>query len=88
MDFLLIYLTAMNILGFSFMFIDKTKAKLKAYRIPEKRLFAIALLGGGIGCCVGMKWFRHKTKHFKFVWGMPLITIVEYSIVLCLIFGR
>lgn len=87
MNYLLIYLASINILGLAFMYIDKAKAKRKAFRIPEKRLFALALLGGGIGCCLGMYLFRHKTKHDSFTWGMPIITCIEYTVLIYLIFG-
>lgn len=66
--------------------IDKKKAKKGAWRIPEKRLFFIALLGGSIGSILGMKTFRHKTKHWYFVWGMPAILIIQLLAVFCLLF--
>ncbi len=59
------------------MYIDKVKAKRKAWRIPERRLFEIALLGGSVGSLLGMYLFHHKTKHPKFVYGMPAILILQ-----------
>ena len=46
---------------------DKIKAKLNKHRISEKTLLSAALLMGGVGALLGMKTFRHKTKHLKFV---------------------
>lgn len=66
------------------MFIDKKKAIKHAYRIPEATLFTIALIGGSIGSIVGMQWFRHKTKHWYFVIGMPAILIVQVILALIL----
>lgn len=89
MDFLsifLVYVIIINIAGFCAMGIDKKKAKKGAWRIPEKRLFFIALLGGSIGSILGMKTFRHKTKHWYFVWGMPAILIIQLLAVFCLLF--
>ncbi|MGN0165804.1 MAG: DUF1294 domain-containing protein [Lachnospiraceae bacterium] len=68
-----IYLLLVNIIGFALMGIDKSKARKNKWRIPEKTLFFVAILGGSIGCVLGMKLFRHKTKHNKFVYGMPAI---------------
>ena len=59
------------------MYIDKRKAKLGRWRIPEKTLFLVTALGGGIGTTVGMYVFRHKTQKLNFVIGFPFITILE-----------
>jgi uncharacterized membrane protein YsdA (DUF1294 family) len=78
---ILIYLVVMNVIGFAIMGIDKSKAKRGAWRIPEKTLFLVAILGGSIGSILGMKQFRHKTKHKTFTIGMPVIFIVQVIIV-------
>ena len=57
--------------------IDKSKAKRHAWRIPEKILFGVSFLGGSIGTWLGMYLFRHKTKHWYFVIGMPAIFILQ-----------
>ena len=67
MKIFLIYLLLMNIAGFAAMGIDKYKAKAHAWRIPEKTLFGLSLLGGSAGTWAGMYAFRHKTKHWYFV---------------------
>lgn len=74
----IIYLLLINILAFITFGADKSKAKRHAWRIPEKTLFLLALLGGGIGALLGMYTFHHKTRHTAFVIGIPLITLVEY----------
>lgn len=74
---ILLYLLAINLFGFFIMWIDKRKAKKGAWRIPEKTLFIITALGGGIGTIVGMYTFRHKTQKLNFVIGFPFITILE-----------
>ena len=73
----IIYFIIINILGFLIMFIDKQKAKKGKWRIPEKTIFIVTALGGGIGTIAGMYTFRHKTQKVAFVVGLPLITIVE-----------
>lgn len=72
-----IYLIIANIVGLSVMGIDKRMAIRHKWRIPEKTLFLVSILGGSIGTWAGMYLFRHKTKHWYFVIGMPLILIVQ-----------
>ena len=74
---IIIYFILINIIGFLIMYIDKQKAKKGKWRIPEKTLFIITALGGGIGTIIGMYTFRHKTQKIAFVIGFPLITIIE-----------
>ncbi|MFR8234310.1 MAG: DUF1294 domain-containing protein [Clostridia bacterium] len=83
---IIIYLIIINILGFLLMFIDKQKAKKGAWRIPEKTLFIVTTLGGGIGTIAGMYIFRHKTQKLNFVVGLPLITILEVLLAIYFIF--
>ena len=74
---IIIYFLLINIVGFFIMWLDKRKAKRGAWRIPEKTLFIITALGGGIGTIAGMYTFRHKTQKIQFVIGFPFITILE-----------
>ncbi len=74
---IIIYFIIINIFGFFIMWLDKRKAKKGAWRIPEKTLFIITALGGGIGTTAGMYVFRHKTQKIQFVIGFPFITILE-----------
>ncbi len=59
------------------MFLDKQKAKRHKWRIPENTLMFVAIIGGSIGSILGMQSFRHKTKHIKFKFGMPIILILQ-----------
>jgi len=76
------YFIVLNLLGFLSMYIDKEKSKANKWRIRESTLLLIALLGGSIGSYFGMKIFRHKTKHFKFKYGIPIILFIQLSIFL------
>ena len=60
MEYAILYVVIMNILGVTVMGIDKYKAQHKLWRIPEKTLFLVSILGGSIGTWAGMYLFRHK----------------------------
>ena len=81
------YLIAMNILGFMLMWIDKQRARLHKWRIPERTLFAIAVIGGSVGSIAGMYLFHHKTRHWAFVIGMPLILLLQMALAVYLTGG-
>ena len=71
------YLIFINIVGLLSMYLDKYFAKNNMYRISEKNLFFIAIIGGSIGSIIGMYKFRHKTKHKQFTIGLPSILIFQ-----------
>ena len=85
MEYLAYYLAAVNILLCALMGADKLLAKLQKRRIPEKALFALAVLGGALGGTVGMYSFHHKTLHKSFAIGFPLLTIVQIAAVAYLV---
>ena len=64
------------------MLIDKKKAIKSKWRIPEKTIFIVTILGGGIGTIIGMYKFRHKTKKLKFTIGLPVITLSEIVLII------
>ena len=64
------------------MFLDKQKAKRGKWRISEKTLFLFAIIGGSLGSTLGMHLFRHKTKHWYFKLGMPLILIIQIILII------
>ena len=77
---LILYLLIVNALGLILMLTDKIKAKKNLWRIPEATLFLVAAIGGSVGSLLGMHLFRHKTKHIKFIVGIPLILAVQIVI--------
>ncbi len=83
----IIYLLVINIVGFLAMGIDKKRAKMMEWRIPEKTLFLITLFGGGIGTISGMYIFRHKTKKKYFTLGFPAIVIIEIFSIIYFLLG-
>ena len=79
MIFLLLplYFGLMSLAAFAAFGLDKYRAKTGKWRIPERTLFLLALLGGGIGAFLGMRVFRHKTRHWQFVFGIPVIMVIQ-----------
>lgn len=75
------YLVIINMIAFGMMAADKHRARKHLWRIPERALFAAALFGGSVGAWVGMYLFHHKTKHWYFVVGIPLILALQIVIV-------
>ena len=89
------YVLLINLATFLLFGIDKKRAKQNeallrrktrpqgkpARRVPEKTLFAAAILGGSVGAMIGMAVFRHKTLHPAFRWGMPAILAVQLLVV-------
>ena len=73
------YLVLINLVAFIVFGVDKQKARSHKWRIPEKTLFLLAIIGGSIGAIAGMYTFRHKTRHWYFVIGMPLILILQLA---------
>lgn len=80
-NILLIYLALINLVTFFLYGYDKLKAKKKKWRIQEKTLILLAVLGGSIGALLGMKVWRHKTRHKKFKYGIPAILLIQLAIV-------
>ena len=71
------YLLLINLLAFALMGVDKSRARRHKWRIPEKTLFLSALLGGSVGAIAGMQLFRHKTRHWYFRVGLPVIFLLQ-----------
>ena len=70
---------------FSLMGVDKRKARRNEWRIPEHTLWIFALLGGAPGGWLGMRCFRHKTRHWQFNFGFPLLAVVDLGLLLWLL---
>lgn len=75
--FMFLILFLINLIGFTLMYIDKKRAINHKWRISESTLIGMAIIGGSLGVLLGMYTFRHKTKHFKFTFLVPLILMIE-----------
>ena len=80
---MLIYLLIINIIAFIMYGIDKWKAHRKQWRISEKMLLFLAVIGGSAGALAGM-YIYHKTLHKKFTIGVPLILVIQVMIFICI----
>ena len=76
------YILVMNIVAFCVCGADKFAAQRQKSRVPEKVLFLLSALGGSVGMYLGMFTFRHKTKHWYFVVGIPAIILVQAALIL------
>lgn len=77
---ILYWCLAVSLVDFCLMGMDKYKAKKDLRRVPEKRFFLLALLGGTPGAILGMWTFRHKTRHWYFRWGLPVLLILQLAL--------
>ncbi|WP_027964657.1 DUF1294 domain-containing protein [Halalkalibacillus halophilus] len=73
-EYLVIITIFSSLIGLLMMGMDKRSSTRKGRRIPERNLWAIAFVGGAPGMWIGMNFFRHKTKHNQFKYGLPLLT--------------
>ncbi len=83
----LAYLGIINLTGAALAVADKRSAIRRGRRIPERRFFALAWLGGGPGIYAGCLLSRHKTRHPRFMLGIPLIIGLQMALVFW-VFGR
>ena len=79
---ILIFILIINVITFFMMWFDKHEAKIGDWRVPERTLFMLVLLGGGIGGIAGMYVFRHKTRKWYFKIGFPAILIMQIVLVI------
>lgn len=79
------WLLLMSLVLLTAMGADKKRARTGSWRIPEARLFLLAFLGGALGGWVGMRLFRHKTRHWYFAPGFPLLALLQWGAVLWLL---
>lgn len=74
---IIIYVIIMSIISFCQMGMDKNRARKQRWRITERTLFLTAGIGGSFGSLLGMYVFHHKTKHMRFVLGIPALMLIH-----------
>ena len=85
LEVLLFYLLIVNAAALLLMRADKSKARKNAWRIPEATLIGVAAIGGSLGALLGMRLFRHKTKHPKFFIGIPVLLALQILLLVWLL---
>lgn len=77
-----LYLVLINLIAFILYGADKYKAQHEQWRVPEKVLIGLALIGGSVGAILGMRIFHHKTRHKLFSIGLPLILAIQLLLIM------
>ncbi len=77
---LLVWLAGVNVVTFALYGIDKYKAKKGRWRIPERTLLLLPLLGGSVGGILGMAAFHHKTRHWYFRVGLAAMFLLQAAL--------
>lgn len=75
-----VYLLSVNVLTLAVYVIDKIKAKRHVWRVSELTLLALAAIGGSVGAMVAIFVVRHKSRHLKFRYGVPLILLLQVAL--------
>lgn len=86
--FVLVYIAVISLVAVIMTIADKSKAKRDAWRIPEATLMLVGLFGGALPMYITMKTIRHKTKHKKFMIGLPLEIALHAAIACMILFGK
>ncbi len=81
-----LFMLLMSAALFALMGIDKKRAQHGAWRVSERALFLMALLFGAVGGALGMKAFRHKTKHLAFRILFPALSILQAALLVLLLY--
>ncbi len=80
-----IYLAVISFIAIVVTIADKSKAKRHKWRVPEAALLGISALGGSVAMFITMLIIRHKTKHVKFMLGIPLIIALQIAAVVVIL---
>ena len=81
-----VWLVVVNIAAFAAFGVDKSRARRDEWRLRERTLFLLAILGGSLGAILGMRLFHHKTRHWYFRFGLPAILALQLMAVAALVF--
>ena len=82
----LIYFVAISFITAVVTLADKSKARRNKWRVPENTLMLLGLFGGAAAEYITMKIIRHKTKHAKFMIGLPLFILLHIALVILYIY--
>lgn len=77
-----LYLIIINIITFALYGMDKWRAMTRQWRISEKKLIGLAVIGGSAGAMIGMTVFHHKTRKWYFKLGIPAISVIQITLII------
>lgn len=80
MEAIIILYILLNIYGFFIMYADKQRAKQNKWRVSERHIWLVAVVGGALGATIGMRQFRHKTKHKQFAILLPILSVLTIAL--------
>lgn len=83
-DWLLAWVLAASLLAAVLTAVDKRRARLGRWRVAESTLWLIAAVGGAAAMLLTMRFVRHKTRHRRFMWGLPLLVALQAALLLLL----
>lgn len=77
-----LYLIIINVITFALYGMDKWRAMTRQWRIREKKLIGLAVIGGSVGAMIGMTVFHHKTRKWYFKLGIPAILVIQITLII------
>lgn len=86
LSFIIVHLCLISLIAIAVTVADKIKAKYNKWRVPEATLLIISALGGSIAMYITMQLIRHKTKHIKFMLGIPIIILMQVIVAVWSVF--
>lgn len=81
------YYAVVNVLTAVLFAVDKHRARRGQWRISEKTLLGLSLIGGALGGLVAMRAVRHKTRKPAFAYGLPLMLVLHVMLMACLVYA-
>lgn len=85
LPYIFVYLALVSVISVSITIADKVKARAGAWRVPEATLLLFSALGGSVAMYITMQLIRHKTRHIKFMLGIPLIFMFQVILTVFLV---
>lgn len=85
-DWTTAWLAAVSLLAVFLTVWDKSRARRRAWRVPERTLWLVAFLGGCAAMCLAMLLVNHKTRHRRFMFGLPLLLLAQIAVVAALLY--
>ncbi len=85
---ILLYLAFISLVAVILTIKDKSAAKKGKWRVPEATLMLVGLAGGALAMYITMKTIRHKTKHMKFMIGLPAEFLLHIAIICLIMFEK